>query len=67
MQRELLKGLQQTTISYDVTAHENQQLLPNNNNKTQLINMLIPELRLDGHDVFQSDGDADNMIVQKAL
>ena len=51
-----------------MNAHRNQQLfLANEKNKVQFINLLSHYLRLDGHAVIQSKGDADTQIVSAAI
>ena len=55
-------------ISPEMNAHRNQQLfLANEKNKVQFINLLSHYLRLDGHAVIQSKGDADSQIVSAAI
>lgn len=43
------------------------QFLSNTKNKARLIASLVPKLRQNGYEVFQSDGDADVLIVQTAI
>ena len=43
------------------------QGLSNSSNKTQLLNVLIPQLKANGHTVEQAEGDADVLIKQTAL
>ena len=51
-----------------MNAHRNQQLfLANEKDKVQFINLLSHYLRLDGHAVIQSKGDADTQIVSAAI
>ena len=58
----------QISISPEVIVHGSQHaILSNKFNKAQFIDMLMVALRHEGHDVYQSTTDADNMIAQKAL
>ena len=51
-----------------MNAHRNQQLfLANEKNNVQFIDLLSHYLRLDGHAVIQSKGDADSQIVSAAI
>ena len=55
-------------ISPEMNAHRNQQLfLANEKNNVQFINLLSHYLRLDGHAMIQSKGDADSQIVSAAI
>ena len=51
-----------------IKAHEDQQaFLSNEKNKTQFISLLTAALKYDGHEVHNSTGDADTLIVETAL
>ena len=53
---------QETVITVSQTS-----FLANDKNKSQFLNLLIPQLRADGHTVRQTTGDADTMIVKAAI
>ena len=56
------------TIDLNTTIMVNQEMfLKNVKNKTQLILLLSSQLRREGHDIRNSDGDADTLIVSAAL
>ena len=55
-------------IAENTIAPDNQQaFLKNDLNKTQLIDMLMKGMKDNGHNVHQSDSDANTIIVEKAL
>ena len=67
-QRRASKASADVKISEDMQTHRNQQrFLANEKNKTQFIKLLSHYLRLDGHEVTQSESDADTRIVSAAL
>ena len=56
------------TIDLNTTVMVNQEMfLKNEKNKTQLILLLSSQLRREGHDIRNSDGDADTLIVSAAV
>ena len=66
--REVGRTASYTMIAENIIAPDNQQaFLKNDLNKTQLIDMLMKGMKDNGHNVHQSDSDADTIIVEKAL
>ena len=67
-QRRASKASADVKISEDMQTHRNQQrFLAKEKNKTQFIKVLSRYLRLDGHEVTQSEINADTQIVSAAL
>ena len=69
-EHERMKGKSATDIKLceTMTAHSKQhKFLANDRNKTQFIDLLKQHLSRDGHNVKQSENDADTLIVKSAL